>query len=340
MTKRSQAVLLALLLFAACGAGQESPTQTPTTPAATPTPTPPIPTAKAPARWACSDELQITVNETDGTKHFLTSSHDDFKPSWSKTGSLLTFFRALQYGATFDRWKTRLAVIDADGNNYRELTNGLFADFNPTWTRDGSNRILFNRYAACGADCNDIYWIDPNGSPGDEQRLSAYRYEWVFSGLRDGRLFIDRIDFSLPPASRVHSFLLTPHPGYIGDYEEITRPTTQMWHKLSVSPSETKVAYMLDFDDDMSTYADVVLYWARFDVRTRRVYDPVAITLDDPRTIEEYPRWSPDESAILYDSNRSGEYQMYLYRLADGSTARISVAGSNTQFGNFENLPK
>ena len=339
MLERSQAVLVALLLFAGCGAGHD-PAQAEATPAPTATPTPPIPTAKAPARWACSDDLQITVNDTDGTKHFLTTSHNDFKPSWSKTGSRLTFFRALQYGASFDLWKTRLAVIDSDGNNYRELTNGLYADFNPTWTRDGSNRILFNRYAACGADCNDVYWIDPKGSPGDEQRLSAFRYEWVFSGLRDGRLFVDRIDFSAPPASRVRSFLLTPHPPYMGDYEEITRPTTQMWHKLSVSPSETKVAYMLDFDDNMSSYEDVVLYWARFDARTRVVSDPVAITVDDPRTIEEYPRWSPDEREIIYDSNRSGEYLMYVYRLADGTTARISASGSDTQFGNFENLPK
>jgi Tol biopolymer transport system component len=340
MIERSQAVLMALLLLSGCGAGDEASPQARATPAPTPTPTPPIPTAQAPARWACSDNLRITVNETDGSKHYLTSDHADFKPSWSKTGSMLTFFRALEWGGGFDTWKTRLSVIDSDGNNFRELTNGLYADFNPTWTRDGSNRILFNRYAACGADCNDIYWIDPHGSPGDEQRLSVARYEWVFSGLKDGRLFIDRIDFSLPPASRVRSFLLTPNPPYMGDYEEITRPTTQMWHKLSVSPSETKVAYMLDFDDDMGTYADVVLYWARFDLRTRTVYDPVAITLDDPRTIEEYPRWSADESAIIYDSNRSGEYQMYMYRLADGKTVRISASGSDTQFGNFENLPK
>jgi Tol biopolymer transport system component len=340
MRQRLRAALMALPLLAGCGAGSEHPSQAPTAP--TMTPTPPIPAAPAPARWACSDDLRITVNDTDGTKHHLTTGYQDFKPSWSKTGSLLTFFRALQFGSTFDLWKTRLAVIDSDGTHFRELSTGLYADFNPTWTRDASNRILFNRYAVCGADCNDIYWIDPTGSPGDEVRLSdpRNRYEWVFSGLRDGRLFIDRVDFSAPPATRVRSFLLTARPGEIGAYEEITRPTTQMWHKLSVSPSETKVAYMLDNDDNMSTYADVVLYWAQFDVRTRTVSNPVAITQDDPRTIEEYPRWSSDESLIIYDSNRSGEYQMYVYRLADGSTARISAPGSDTQFGNFEALPK
>lgn len=46
-------------------------------------------------------------------------------------------------------------------------------------------------------------------------------------------------------APLARSFLLTPNPGRVGTYEEISRPTTQLWHKLSVSPSETKVAYML-----------------------------------------------------------------------------------------------
>ena len=294
------------------------------------------------ARWASSDDLRIAVNAYGQPKPLLTSGSADFKPVWSKTGSMLTFFRRLQGGSEFSMWKTKLCVIKADGTGFRELTDGRYADFNPTWTRDGSNRILFNRYAVRGSDSNDIYWISPAGSAGDEVMLSdvAGRYEWVFSGLRDGRLFIDRVNFSATPATRVKSFLLTPNPGGVGAYAEIARPTTKLWHKLSVSPSETRVAYMLDNDDNMSSYEDVVLYYADFDVATRTVSNPVAITADDPRTIEEYPRWSADESLIIYDSNRSGRYQMYAYRLADRVTERISDGASNSQFGNFEDLPK
>jgi Tol biopolymer transport system component len=98
---------------------------------------------------------------------------------------------------------------------------------------------------------------------------------------------------------------------------------------------------MLDNDDNMSTYNDVVLYYADFDVRTRVVSNPVAITDFDLAHICEYPRWSADETLIIYDSNRTGTYQMYAYRLADRTTARISTdATVDTQFGNFENLPK
>jgi Tol biopolymer transport system component len=97
---------------------------------------------------------------------------------------------------------------------------------------------------------------------------------------------------------------------------------------------------MLDNDGNMSSYEDVVLYYADFDLATRTVSNPVAITADDRRTIEEYPRWSADETMIIYDSNRSGKYQMYAYGLADASTSRISDGSSDSQFGNFEDLPK
>jgi Tol biopolymer transport system component len=63
-------------------------------------------------------------------------------------------------------------------------------------------------------------------------------------------------------------------------------------------------------------------------------------TEDDPGDISEYPRWSADESLILYDSNRSGRYQLYAYRLADRMTVRLSEGPSNQQFGNFEGVPK
>ena len=317
---------------AVCGIGATVRTGSPVTPPGTPVTT---------DRWASSDDLRITINAYNQPKLYLTDG-DDFKPSWSQTGSMLTFFHSLQYGSSFFQWKTKLCVIRTDGSGARALSNGQYADFNPTWTRDGTNQIIFNRYAPRGDTSNDIYLISPQGSVGDERLVSNPQngYEWAFSGLKDGRIFIDRVQW-LALGAVARSFLLTPQPGSVGIYEEITRPTTQLWHKLSVSPSETKVTYMLDNDGNMSTYNDVVLYYADFDVNTRVVSNPVAITTYDLNQISEYPRWSADESLIIYDSNRYGTYQMYAYRLADRTTVRISTdPAANSQFGNFENIPK
>ncbi len=294
------------------------------------------------ARWVSSDNLRITINAYGQERRFLTSGGNDFKPTWSQTGGRLAFFRALQYGSEFYQWKTKLCTIRTDGTGFRELSTGQYADFNPTWTRDGTNLIILNRYAVRGSTSNDIYLVSPDGAIGDEILVSnpANGYEWGFSGLKDGRIFMDRVSWA-SSTPQVRSFLLTPRPGGVGTYEEIARPTTNLWHKLSVSPSETKVAYMLDNDANMSTYNDVVLYYADFDLATRTVSNPVRFTDYDTSHICEYPRWSADESLIIYDSNRSGVYQMYAYRLADRATVRISSdAHSDSQFGSFENVPK
>ena len=55
---------------------------------------------------------------------FLTQGHDDYKPSWSRSGALITFFRTQSYGSTFAQWKTKLCVIGADGTGFRELSDG------------------------------------------------------------------------------------------------------------------------------------------------------------------------------------------------------------------------
>ncbi len=296
------------------------------------------------ARWASSTDLKIVIHQQDQDSIELTQGNYDFKPSWSKTGSMLTFFRLIKYGSAFHMWKTKLCVINVDGSGFRELSDGSYADFNPTWTRDGTNMVLFNRYAKDDPSNNLIYMISPTGDIGDEILLSHpdHSFEWVFCGLKDGRLFVDWVDFFTDPKPTVRSYLLKPKPKEIGEYEEIIRPTEKMWHKLSVSPDETKVAYMLDNDDDMSTYEDVVLYFADFVMGDDLVVkNPVAITKYDPGCIVEYPRWSPDGDLILYDSNCSGRYQIYAYRLLDGITGRLTDNPNvDYQFGNFENVPK
>lgn len=186
---------------------------------------------------------------------------------------------------------------------------------------------------------NQAYWISPTASPGDEQLISDPEYayfEWANSGLRDGRIFVDRIG-----DGEFQAFLLTPRPGERGQYDEIERPTNLTWHKLSVSPSETKIAYMLDNDNNIPTYNDSVICYAEFDVKALKIHRQVQVTEKNLSSVEEYPVWSSDESLLIYDSNRSGVYQVYAYRLADGVMMRLSSDKTrNDQFANLENLPR
>ncbi len=304
------------------------------------------------ARWVASDNLQIAVNGAGQPTRYL-SYLGDLNPSWSKTGSMIVYFHGLYYGNTFDQWKTAICVIHADGSQPTVLTGGHYADVDPTWTRDGTNRIIFNRYAVRGNTSNDVYLVSPpntlsrmisaQGAVGSAVRVSSgYGYEHAFSGLKDGRILIDKIDWSSGHPI-THSYLMTPHPGSDPTYEEITRPIPpdQVWQNVSLSPSETKIAYMLDATDDLVEKNRNVLYYADFDVKTRVVSHPVAITTYDPSQISENPAWSADESTIIYDSNRSGIYQVYAYRLADHTTTLLSdnpLVGFQSAV--FENVPK
>jgi hypothetical protein len=183
-----------------------------------------------------------------------------------------------------------------------------------------------------------VYITSPSASPGEEKLISDpgfQYYEWANSALRDGRIFVDR---SGPDGFK--SYLLTPNPGKKGTYQEIQRPNGQLWHKLSVSPSETRVAYMLDYDGSIPTYNDEVICYAAFDVESLRIFDQVAVTEKSMDSVEEYPTWNRDESMIVYDSNRSGKYQLYAFILADGRTATLSTGGASDQFADFEGLPK
>jgi hypothetical protein len=312
----------------------------------------PAGTAAETARWVASDNLQIAIDGAGQPRQYL-SYMGDLNPSWAKTGSMIVYFHGLYYGNTFDQWKTAICVIHADGSQPTVLTSGQYADFDPTWTRDGTNRIIFNRYAVRGNTSNDIYLVSPpnalshmisaQGAVGSEVMVSSgYGYEHAYSGLKDGRILMDRISWASGHPLDT-SYLLTPKPNGDPTYEQITRPVpeNQVWQQLSVSPSETKVVYMLDGTDDMVTKNQNVLYYADFDVKTRTVSHPVAITTLDPSQISEDPAWNADESTIIYDSNRSGVYQVYAYHLANHTTTLLSDNPlTGFQSAVFENVPK
>jgi Tol biopolymer transport system component len=54
-----------------------------------------------------------------------------------------------------------------------------------------------------------------------------------------------------------------------------------------------------------------------------------------------FPRWTKDESAVVYQCNKTGKNQLYMYRLKDGSTIRVSTNGkANYAYPCGEETPK
>ena len=255
----------------------------------------------------------------------ITTGPGDMKPSWSKTGNKIVFFRMSKYTPDVSNWKNAICVVNADGSGFRKLTDGTHGDFNPTWSRDGSNAIYFSRRDA-DTGRYVVHRTTAEANPGDEVAVSdPARNTFSVSSLKDGRLFVT----SWGRGIQDYCFLLTPGTEGSAKYEPVkfSPPQRGMADRISISPSETKICYDFQKGFGMNQYPGRTIYVADFDVATRTVSNPVAISDPDPnpKTMTLYPCWTSDETAVVYHCDKSGKNQLYMYRLQDQSTTCVST---------------
>ena len=265
----------------------------------------------------------------------LTTGHWDFKPSWSKTGDMLVFFRRLKNDPVVTNWKTAICIINVDGTGFHQLTDGTHTDFNPTWTRDGTNTPIWNRKNPdTGGFC--VMASKVGAKPGQEIALTDKRYHnWAYTCLIDGRILVQ----CAHPKQGWGYFLMTPNPGGEPKYERIQcdLATKGLLDRVSLSPSETRVCF--EYQKGFQ-YKDAgrTLYIAEFDAKKR------TITNAKPFANEEgknrwfaYPRWTRDEKAIVYHASPS----LYLYNVEKGTTVKVSTRdGADYRYPHCEAAPK
>ena len=278
---------------------------------------------------------EIHVNEY-GTPEGepLTSGHQDFKPSWSKTDDMLVFFRRLVHHPVTVNWITQICIINVDGTGFHAITDGTHTDFNQTWTRDGTNAPIWNRKNPQRGGFIVMQSV-VGAEPGEEIELTDRRYHnWAYSCLIDGRILVQ----CAHPELGWGYFLMTPNPGGQPTYEknDCDLATRGILDRVSFSPSEEKVCFEYqtgyDYKDSGRT-----LYTADFSA------DDLSITNAVPFANEEganrwfaYPRWTEDESAIVYHASPS----LYLYTLEDESTQKVSMGEGDYRYPHMEATPK
>lgn len=270
------------------------------------------------ASYYKNGEIHVTVLGSPETKP-LTSGHWDFKPSWSQTDDRLVFFRRLKDDPDVNQWITAIHIINVDGTGLHQLTDGTFTDFNPTWTRDGTNTPVWNRRnPATGS-----YYImsgKVGGKPGEEIPLTDPKYHaWVHSAVRDGRLLVA----ATPPKLGRGYYLMTPQPGGEPKFERIDCELADkgILDRISVSPSETKICfeYQTGFKYE---FPGRTLYVADFDIENRTIRNlrPFA-NVEGKKVWFAYPRFAKGEESIVYHA--AGK--LYLYSLTDGTTRQVST---------------
>ncbi len=268
----------------------------------------------------------------------LTEGHWDFKPSWSKTGDMLVCFRRLKDDPITVNWKTAIFGINVDGSGFHLLTDGTLTDFNPTWTRDGKNTPIWNRK-------NDktggfiVMEGKVGGKPGKEVAITDERFHnWAHSCLNDGQILVNAVH----PTLGYGVFLITPkeegQPLY--EWMEWELGDKGQMHRASISPSEKRICFEYLAGAEF-TEPGHTLYIADFDAQKRTITNLKVIANKEAKPFwYAYPRWIDGESAVVYHSSETGRNQLYVYRLDDGSTRRVSTnANADYRYPHGEAAP-
>ena len=279
-------------------------------------------------------EIHVNTYGTPERKP-LTSGHQDFKPSWSKTGDMLVFFRRLKNHRVTVMWKTAIHIINVDGTGLHQLTDGTHTDFNQTWTRDGTNTPIWNRKnPATGS----FYVMKSRvgAKPGEEVALTDKHYHtWAYTCLMDGRILVQ----CAHPKQGHGYYLMTPHANGKPRFKPIgcAMATRGILDRVSISPSETRICF--EYQTGFK-YKDAgrTLYIADFDASKPSITNAKAFA-NEGRADRwfAYPRWTKDEKAIVYHASPS----LYLYTLKDGSTRQVSTTvGADYRYPHMEATPK
>jgi len=272
--------------------------------------------------YYCNGEIHVSLPGREGKP--ITKGHWDFKPSWSKTGDMLVFFRRLKSDPDVSKWLTAICIINVDGTGFHQLTDGTYTEFNPTWTRDGKNIPVWNRKdPKTGNFC--IMASKVGGKPGEELPLTDPRYfAWVHSALSDGRLFVT----ANPPKLGFGYYLMTPKPGGEPKFERIECELLRkgFLDRVSVSPDEKMICFEFQPWSKGRTMAGRTLFIAEFNAEKRVIKNPKPFANEEGKPLWfGYPRWIDGGKAVIYHACKPGNCQLYVYRLEDRSTKRVST---------------
>lgn len=206
---------------------------------------------------------------------------------------------------------SELWLMNIDGTQSRKLSDITGYADSLAWSPN-SRRVAYLRTANWpGYDTRESRIESYDLAQGKISTLySDYRLQTGLSWARDGRLYFTRSEENTNAESNVYSIRADEVTGQ--SREELTKRTGGPGWKLH--PQLTADGKHLVFL--RSTIAPTV-YVADVDARTKQLQRVQRLTLDENRS-RPY-EWTPDGTAVLYVSDRDGEF--HIYRQAIGAAS-------------------
>jgi len=271
----------------------------------TPTPQPGLPINRSGLIVFYSErdgDAEIYLMNPDGSdqRPLTDNNFDDMGPTWSPDGMQIVFESDRDDPhprSCFPNCNYNLYVMEVDGSNQRRLTDLPGAEWHADWSPDGKSLVFTAGDIGYGSQGIYIVSLD-NGDPqpllvdefnNDAPDWSPDGKEIAFSSNRDGNLdiFIMNAD-----GGGIHKVVDTGMNDYFPDW----------------SPDGRQIAF---FAVDWPA--------TRQDIFTMNADGSNLLNLTNtPRIVDEDPKWSPDGSKILFQSNRDGNFEIYVMN-SDGS---------------------
>lgn len=242
-----------------------------------------------------------TMNSDGSNQQRLTyNTAQDFSPAFSPDGNSIAFVSDRddsRSGFCSPNCNYNLYVMNMDGSNVRRVTNLPGAEWDPDWSPDGE----FIAFTGGGIGFKEPGIYQVNLESGQLQPILVDEFDneasdWspdgkqiAFSSDRDGNLDIYIMN---PDASHIQKIADTGMNDYWPDWSPDGQQLTFFAANLPLTKQDV---FIVDIDGN----------------------DLVNLT-NTPEIVDEDPVWTPDGRQIVFQSDRDGNYEIYVMN-SDGS---------------------
>ena len=230
----------------------------------------------------------IYVMNVDGSAlaQITNSQAEDTEPAWAPDGKQIVF-SSLRDG------NKEIYAMNADGSNPRRLTDDPGADSFPRWSIDG--RIVFTSNRS---GLPDIYVMDEDGrNVARLTTMGASRAAWSPDGKRVA--FVSRSPEIIGSAHWLQVFVIDADGSNL---KMITRsPHSTFVPKWSADGA--KITFAIEYHGAVANIFEVSAAGGNLKRLTA-----------GPK-FDDWPVYSPDGTKLAFESNRNGNYEIYVMNL-------------------------